>query len=117
MEKNSTEKLPMCNGNIRHKEFHEDGSNNCELQETSVSNTVVFYVNGKEVLDKNIEPQWTLLWYLRNKLGLTGTKLGCAEGGCGACTVMVSKFDRINGKIMYPFYIIIHSNSSSRVTS
>ena len=33
---------------------------------------------------------------------LRGTKLGCAEGGCGACTVMVSRFDVSTGKITYP---------------
>ncbi|KAG5346531.1 XDH dehydrogenase, partial [Acromyrmex charruanus] len=99
MEKNCTEKLYMHNGNINHNEYHEDLNSN-ELPEVS-SSTLVFYVNGKEVLDKNVEPQWTLLWYLRNKLGLTGTKLGCAEGGCGACTVMISKFDRVTEKIIH----------------
>ncbi|XP_076033762.1 xanthine dehydrogenase rosy [Oratosquilla oratoria] len=56
--------------------------------------TLVFFVNGKKIEDDAVDPEWTLLTYLRNKLGLVGTKLGCGEGGCGACTVMVSKYDR-----------------------
>ncbi|UJR10272.1 hypothetical protein I4U23_014479 [Adineta vaga] len=54
-------------------------------------NYLFFYVNGKEIIDYHVEPEWTLLWYLRNKLRLTGSKLGCGEGGCGACTVLVSR--------------------------
>ncbi|XP_033323472.2 xanthine dehydrogenase rosy isoform X2 [Megalopta genalis] len=68
---------------------------------SDISNTLVFYVNGKEVIDDNVDPEWTLLWYLRNKLELTGTKLGCAEGGCGACTVMISKLDHKTGNISH----------------
>ena len=48
-------------------------------------------VIGKKVVVENFdEPGLTLLNFLRRKLGLCGTKLGCGEGGCGACTVMVS---------------------------
>ncbi len=36
------------------------------------------------------DPRWTLLSFLRDVMGLKGTKLGCGEGGCGACTVMLS---------------------------
>lgn len=55
MEKNFTEKLPMCNGNASYNEFHEDDSLN-ELQEAPVSDTLVFYVNGKEV-------RWQIYFY------------------------------------------------------
>nr|XP_031540787.1 xanthine dehydrogenase/oxidase isoform X2 [Vicugna pacos] len=62
---------------------------------------LVFFVNGKKVVEKNADPETTLLAYLRRKLGLRGTKLGCGEGGCGACTVMLSKYDHLQDKIVH----------------
>jgi isoquinoline 1-oxidoreductase subunit alpha len=41
--------------------------------------------------DKNYQgdPQMPLMWYLRDELGLTGTKFGCGSGLCGSCTVHI----------------------------
>ncbi|RLC78895.1 MAG: (2Fe-2S)-binding protein [Chloroflexi bacterium] len=49
---------------------------------------VSFILNGERV-SVEVEPCETLAEVLRNKLGLTGTKIGCEEGECGACTVIV----------------------------
>lgn len=49
---------------------------------------VAFIVNGAEQAEF-VEPGTALVEILRDKLGLTGTKLGCAQGTCGACSVMV----------------------------
>ncbi|XP_069035574.1 xanthine dehydrogenase/oxidase [Lepisosteus oculatus] len=67
----------------------------------STCDELVFFVNGKKIVEKNAEPEMTLLTFLRRKLGLTGSKLGCAEGGCGACTVMVSRFHPHREKIVH----------------
>ena len=45
-------------------------------------------VNGEEVAE-NVEPRTTLVDFLREKLGLTGSHIGCEHGVCGACTVLL----------------------------
>ncbi len=51
--------------------------------------SITFTVNGKEV-DLDVAPGEMLVDVLRGKLGLTGTKVGCREGECGACSIIMN---------------------------
>lgn len=49
---------------------------------------ITFTVNGQDTT-VDVEPSTPLLWVIRNTLELTGTKFGCGQSECGACTVHV----------------------------
>ncbi|MBN1998652.1 (2Fe-2S)-binding protein [candidate division KSB1 bacterium] len=49
---------------------------------------IKFTLNGKTT-ELDVDSDRKLLWVLRTDLGLTGTKYGCGEGFCGACTVLI----------------------------
>ena len=57
------------------------------------SDEVVLTVNGHRHALVNPQNDKTLANFLRGNLGLRGTKIGCGEGGCGSCTVTVSKME------------------------
>jgi len=54
-----------------------------------MTETIHFTLNGKSV-QLTADSDRMLLWVLRTDLGLTGTKFGCGESYCGACTVLVN---------------------------
>ncbi|XP_070711719.1 aldehyde oxidase 6 [Pempheris klunzingeri] len=62
---------------------------------------ICFFINGKKVTESHADPETTLLSFLRERLRLTGTKYGCGGGGCGACTVMVSRYQPATKTIVH----------------
>jgi carbon-monoxide dehydrogenase small subunit len=67
-------------------------------------------VNGQSV-DAAVEPNRTLLQFLREDLGLTGTKHGCGLGDCGACTVILDG-QAVNSCLV----LAIHANGREVLT-
>jgi xanthine dehydrogenase YagT iron-sulfur-binding subunit len=59
-----------------------------EIEAVGKTVTVNLTVNGakRKVI---VEPRWSLVYVLREVLGITGTKIGCERGECGACTVLI----------------------------
>jgi xanthine dehydrogenase YagT iron-sulfur-binding subunit len=64
-----------------------------ETVKAGEGNAITLNVNGQP-RSLLVDPRWTLLFVLREKLGLTGTKVGCDRGECGACTVLIEGIPR-----------------------
>lgn len=54
-----------------------------------MTETIQFNLNGKPV-KIDVDSDRKLLWVLRTNFKLTGTKFGCGEGYCGACTILIN---------------------------
>ncbi|XP_037465271.1 putative aldehyde oxidase-like protein isoform X2 [Triticum dicoccoides] len=62
---------------------------------------VVFALNGRryEVAGADVHPGTTLLEFIRTRTPFTGTKLGCGEGGCGACVVLIATYNPTKAEV------------------
>lgn len=64
-----------------------------------MTDSISFHLNGELVTLDDPSPDLLLIDYLRSPaVGLTGAKKGCGQGGCGACTVILSKTDAVTGE-------------------
>jgi carbon-monoxide dehydrogenase small subunit len=83
---------------------------NANKLQLSIPTCLKLQVNGVEY-QRNVLATETLSQFLRNRLGLTGVKIGCGEGECGACTVLVDD-QPVNSCLILAFQV-----EGSRITT
>jgi carbon-monoxide dehydrogenase small subunit len=77
---------------------------------TDLAVDIAFTVNGEKLAER-VEPRQTLVDFLRDNLGLTGSHVGCEHGVCGACTV------RVDGEIVRGCLMLAVQCDGSKVES
>ena len=73
--------------------LHATPAADAEMIERGEMTKVVLNINSRNYR-LLVEPRWSLLYVLREQLGLTGTKVGCERGECGSCTVLIDNVPR-----------------------
>ncbi len=68
-------------------------------------------VNGQRYYEENVEPRLLLVHFIRDRLGLTGTHIGCDSTNCGACTVL------FNGKAVKSCTVLAVRADGAHVTT
>jgi xanthine dehydrogenase YagT iron-sulfur-binding subunit len=81
-----------------------------EIEAVATPTTIRLRVNGS-IRKVTVEPRWSLLYVVREVLGLTGTKIGCERGECGACTVL------IDGKTRYACMVLAVEAEGHEITT
>ena len=92
----------LCSG-LRKEDWFLAREKSFDLLKSSFQNhtsELEFYVNSSFKRLKTVDPRTTILEYLREN-SYCGTKLGCNEGGCGACTVVLGEYDQDKKLVKY----------------
>src|SRR5436305_9794153 len=80
------------------------------VSERRSDSVITLKLNG-EAREVDVDPEMPLLWVLRDVLGLTGTKYGCGQALCGACTV------HLNGQVVRSCVTPIQRAANGEVTT